>query len=136
MRALIISTAYAILLIGCVSTLSLTVAGAPVSGEVPALSVADIEAAIGGMRSPTTDSVSAAHGDSSHRQQQGLSRLSRGRQAPRHAACRPARPGSLALHMGDCCMIGSNQSMKPTRRLQENLSEFATTPSPGLSLSR
>ena len=51
MCALIISTAYAILLIGCVSTLSLTVAGAPVSGEVRALSVADIEAAIGGMRS-------------------------------------------------------------------------------------
>ncbi len=29
-----------------------------------------------------------------------------------------------------------NQSMKPTRPLQENLSEFATTPSRGLSLSR
>jgi hypothetical protein len=30
----------------------------------------------------------------------------------------------------------SNQSMKPTRPLQQNLSEFATTPSRGLSLSR
>jgi len=32
--------------------------------------------------------------------------------------------------------LPSNQSMKPTRPLQENLSEFAATPSRGLSCSR
>jgi hypothetical protein len=34
------------------------------------------------------------------------------------------------------CLASSNQTMKPTRPLQENLSEFVTTPSRGLSLSR
>ena len=39
---------------------------------------------------------------------------------------------------GRCTSAGnaSNQTMKPTRPLQENLSEIATTPSRGLSLSR
>jgi len=54
-----------------------------------------------------------------------------------HAHCMWGNPCQLLLERVIATRRRtSNQSMKPTRPLQENLSEFAMTPSRGLSLSR